>query len=79
MATQALNAAPLTPAESWIMRSVPLDEWTTPVEAAPRLSRLADVERMSEWAYLYLETLAGKGYVVRRTLADGTPQYRKAS
>jgi hypothetical protein len=77
MTTQAVNAAPLTPAESWIMRSVPLDEWTTPVEAAPRLSRLADVERMSEWAYLYLETLADKGYVERRTLADGTPQYRR--
>jgi hypothetical protein len=60
------------------MRSVPLDDWTTPVEAAPRLSRLADVERMSEWAYLYLETLFGKGYVVRRMLADGTPQYRRA-
>ncbi|HWZ60004.1 MAG TPA: hypothetical protein VNW46_13600 [Gemmatimonadaceae bacterium] len=77
MTTQTLNAAPLTPAESWIMRSVPLEEWTTPVEAAPRLSQLADVARMSEWAYLYLETLAGKGYVERRTLKDGTPQYRK--
>jgi hypothetical protein len=78
MVTPTVNFAPLTPAESWIMRSVPLEEWTTPVEAAPRLSRLADVERMSEWAYLYLETLADKGYVVRRTLADGTPQYRRA-
>jgi hypothetical protein len=78
MMTQTPNTAPLTPAESWIMRSVPLDEWTTPVEAAPRLSRLADVERMSEWAYLYLETLAAKGYVVRRTLTDGTPQYRRS-
>jgi hypothetical protein len=76
--TPASNVTPLTPAESWIMRSVPLDEWTTPVEAAPRLSRLADVERMSEWAYLYLETLADKGYVLRRTLTDGTPQYRRA-
>ena len=78
MATQTVNAAPLTPAESWIMKSVPLEEWTTPVEAAPRLSRLADVERMSEWAYLYLETLADKGYVMRRTLTDGTPQHRRA-
>lgn len=69
--------APLTPAETWIMRSVSLDDWTTPMEAAPRLSRLADVERMAEWAYLYLETLTAKGYVERRALKDGTPQYRR--
>jgi hypothetical protein len=73
----AVAAIPLTPAEQWIMRSVPLDDWTTPLDAAPRLSRLADSERMAEWAYLYLETLTAKGYTERRALTDGTPQYRR--
>jgi hypothetical protein len=69
--------ATLTPAEAWILRSVPLTEWTTPSQAAPNLSKLADVDRMAEWAYLYLETLTRKGYVETRALADGTPQYRR--
>jgi hypothetical protein len=68
---------PLTPAEQWILRSVPLNEWTTPSQAAPNLSKLADVDRMAEWAYLYLETLTKKGYVETRAQADGTPQYRR--
>ena len=69
--------ASLTPAEQWILRSVPLKEWTTPNQAAPNLSKLADVDRMAEFAYLYLETLARKGYVETRAGADGTPQYRR--
>jgi hypothetical protein len=69
--------ASLTPAEQWILRSVPLTDWTTPNQAAPNLSKLADVDRMAEWAYLYLETLTRKGYVETRSAADGTPQYRR--
>ena len=69
--------ASLTPAEAWILRSVPLTDWTTPNQAAPNLSKLADVDRMAEFAYLYLETLARKGYVETRSGADGTPQYRR--
>ena len=67
----------LTPAEAWILRSVPLTDWTTPNQAAPNLSKLADVDRMAEWAYLYLETLTRKGYVEMRAGSDGTPQYRR--
>ncbi len=75
--SQDAVAAALTPAETWILRSVPLGDWTTPAQAAPNLSKLADVDRMAEWAYLYLETLLRKGYVERRSLDDGTPQYRR--
>jgi hypothetical protein len=77
MTTTIPAPPPLTPAETWILRSVPLTDWTTPAEAAPKLSKLADVERMAEWAYLYLETLTQKGYVERASLADGTPRYRR--
>jgi len=71
--------ARLSPAETWILGSVPLVDWTTPTDAAPRLSLIAELDRMAEWAYLYLETLAQKGFVERRALTDGTPQYRLAT
>jgi hypothetical protein len=74
-----LRKTQLTPAETWILRSVPMTDWTTPCDAAPRLSVIAEIDRMAEWAYLYLETLAQKGLVERRALRDGTPQYRRCA